>query len=74
MWRRSSCGHDLEACLAGLQIYYREGGALDVVIAEEEWAATDGHAQSKEISQVYELRLIDATNKAAYRLFSGSTQ
>lgn len=32
---RGNAADDLEACLAGLQVYYREGGLLDIVIAEE---------------------------------------
>ena len=34
----------------------------------------DGHAASQDISKTYELRSIDGTNNAAYRLYSGSTQ
>ncbi len=33
---RGNAGDDLEAGLAGLQIYYREGGELDVIVAEED--------------------------------------
>ncbi len=40
------------------------------------FCATDGHAQSMDISRAYELRSIDGTttNIAAYRLYSGATQ
>jgi len=40
---RGSSVDDLEACLAGLQIYRREGGLLDVVIAEEARADAAAH-------------------------------
>ena len=40
---RGSAVDDLEACLAGLQIYRREGGLLDVIIAEEARADAAAH-------------------------------
>ena len=40
---RGNAVDDLEACLAGLQIYHREGGTLDVLIAEEERPGQAAH-------------------------------
>ena len=34
----------------------------------------DGHAASQDISRVYEIRSIDGTNNAVYRLYAGATQ
>ena len=40
---RGNALDDLEACLKGVQIYYREGGELDLIIAEEEVVGAAGH-------------------------------
>lgn len=40
---RGNAVDDLETCLSGLQIYLREGGALDLVIAEEAQAEAAEH-------------------------------
>ena len=54
------------------------GGKANSYTAGQRGQATscfvDGHAASQDISRTYELRSIDGTNNAVYRMFSGGTQ
>ena len=63
------CGNaadDLEACLSGLQIYHREGGLLDVIVASEATAAGAAHPSLEALPA--DLRaLYDALGHVTYR-------
>lgn len=63
---RGSAVDDLGTCLAGLQTYFREGGGLDVMVAEE--AAGGAHEHPDVASLPDDLRALYATlERVKYR-------
>ena len=63
---RGNVVDDLEACLAGLQIYHREGGSLDIVVAEEDVSGTVEHIGAATLPG--DLRsLYDSLERITYR-------
>lgn len=63
---RGNAVDDVEASLAGLQIYYREGGSLDIVMAEEEVVNTAEHGGVTALP--VDLRsLYDSLERVTYR-------
>ena len=63
---RGDAVDDLEASLAGLQIYHREGGSLDIVVAHEDVSGTAEHSAVAALPA--DLRaLYDSLERITYR-------